>query len=872
MLIVNNVIVNKGLGAAVNHYFSGANTSIFDHNCLYVRKGEPVGVWRWVDYCATLEDWQTVSGMDSNSIFMLPTFASETDFHTNSLALDGAGFPLEFITDDIDGEPRDAANPDIGADEFTSTCPGMLKGNYTIGVSGDFSSFGEALTALYDCGVDSTVVFSVQDGTYEEQIKILPGIPGYTENDSIIFQSQSLDSSALTLSWEADSATNYTLKLKGAERFIFKHLQLVATDSVYANVLSVEGGTVNNRFENCIMRGVSAQDNDKGKALVHFVEDNTLRDTGNVFVQNTFLQGSYGVLMEGNDNADETGNSIVGNQFKNQTAQAIAATYQLGFVIKNNEIVNNNPVAFDFVALSNHYADSAFIIGNRMVIERNANVKGISLNNYRNYNVIANNSMSIKSNNGKAEAIINPGKYTEIYYNTVYLMANIPSTAIDVTHNAKFVEIRNNIIANHTGGLVFRCWYDHSQLAACEYNVFYTTGEDIVNWSDVNYQSLSAWEAVSGFGGSSYAVYPEFTSFTDLSTTNVLCNNTATPIAYIPDDIHGNVRDAATPDMGAVEFDGEVSYSLGENVSLCADEGYRINAGEGFDSYAWSTGADTAVIWVDTTGVGGGTRTYAVTVTLGAEEYVDSMAVTLVSPVATPVTDYCFNSDLDSIELSAGDAASYKWSTNDTTQSIFIETGNWFYVTVTDDRGCQDNGEMYVHYNYCLAEILADTNTIELHDSLVLTANGCWADYEDYDYLWNTGDTSHQITVKGADLGVGAHYFSVEIINRYKNNCYSTDSIGISVMNSNSVEETMTLHRVNIYPNPVKKLLHIDFNDEKNISRNIRLIRIDGVPVLSKNIAGQQVIISVEALDPGMYFVLIEQEGKRFYYKIVVLE
>ncbi|HRE78095.1 MAG TPA: hypothetical protein PLL09_09765 [Flavobacterium sp.] len=64
-------------------------------------------------------DWQALSGEDMNSVISGNVFASEPDLHTpNSLVINGAGLPIAGIMTDIDGEPRDMSNPDIGADEF----------------------------------------------------------------------------------------------------------------------------------------------------------------------------------------------------------------------------------------------------------------------------------------------------------------------------------------------------------------------------------------------------------------------------------------------------------------------------------------------------------------------------------------------------------------------------------------------------------------------------------------------------------------------------------------------------------------------------------------------------------------------------------
>lgn len=67
----------------------------------------------------SLTDWQTIIGLDQNSVFTNIGYASSSDLHIiNSIALYETGIPLTEVIDDIDFEPRDPITPDIGADEF----------------------------------------------------------------------------------------------------------------------------------------------------------------------------------------------------------------------------------------------------------------------------------------------------------------------------------------------------------------------------------------------------------------------------------------------------------------------------------------------------------------------------------------------------------------------------------------------------------------------------------------------------------------------------------------------------------------------------------------------------------------------------------
>ncbi len=66
-----------------------------------------------------LNTWQNFSNLDQNSMVVNQVYLSNQDFHTpNALMLNGNGFSLPQVSEDIDGEIRNTTNPDIGADEF----------------------------------------------------------------------------------------------------------------------------------------------------------------------------------------------------------------------------------------------------------------------------------------------------------------------------------------------------------------------------------------------------------------------------------------------------------------------------------------------------------------------------------------------------------------------------------------------------------------------------------------------------------------------------------------------------------------------------------------------------------------------------------
>jgi PKD repeat protein len=115
--LMNNNIVNSGDGFAINSE-SANYIAASDYNNLYVAGNNLVNIGG-TNY-ADLAAYQSATGMESNSISVDPLFVND-DLHTCVADLDGAGLTIAGITEDFDGDVRNANTPDIGADEFIST-------------------------------------------------------------------------------------------------------------------------------------------------------------------------------------------------------------------------------------------------------------------------------------------------------------------------------------------------------------------------------------------------------------------------------------------------------------------------------------------------------------------------------------------------------------------------------------------------------------------------------------------------------------------------------------------------------------------------------------------------------------------------------
>lgn len=209
------------------------------------------------------------------------------------------------------------------------------------------------------------------------------------------------------------------------------------------------------------------------------------------------------------------------------------------------------------------------------------------------------------------------------------------------------------------------------------------------------------------------------------------CTGTSADVTVI---VHGR------PDP-IITADGDLDFCAGGSVQLTTQE---------FDSYLWSTGANTQTILVNQSG------DYTVTVTdsTGCASASDEAFVTVYSNPEPTVSitgpqQFCFG---DSAVLTATAGFNdYLWSNGSTSQSITVYTSGSYTVTVTDENGCSGTSPLTTIEVFSLpnADIIAN-GPIEFcaGDSVSLTATG------GQNYVWSTGQTGSSIMVYSA----GSYY------------------------------------------------------------------------------------------------------------------
>ena len=211
------------------------------------------------------------------------------------------------------------------------------------------------------------------------------------------------------------------------------------------------------------------------------------------------------------------------------------------------------------------------------------------------------------------------------------------------------------------------------------------------------------------------------------------------------------------------------------STTFCQGSSTILDAGAGFSTYSWSTGATTRTITANTA------TNFSVTVT-NASGCVGSSSIntsfyTPPSPSISGKLEICPGG---STTLTAnGGFVSYIWSTGATSQSIPVNATGNYTITVTDANGCTASINKVVVQAATPIPVITGTLSFCATSTTTLDAGLGYSSY-----LWSNGANSHSIIVSAAGT------FSVTVTNA--SGCAGTASV-----------TTTTTGAVPISPGPI---------------------------------------------------------------------
>ncbi len=857
--LLNNIFMNSN-----NEVISLVDDLTFtksDYNCFYTANSV-FASYNGASNVNNLSDWVAQTQNDSNSVFGYPYFISNNDLHTFSNIVSNLGTPIAGITTDIDGEIRDTLTPDIGADEFISPCNGALAGNYTIGVSGDYPTFNDAISALYFCGVDSNVIFNIEPGTYNEQFTIDGSIINYTNGiKPITFISSTSNPDDVVLKYSADTLNNNTVKIKDITHLTIDGITVQALDTVYGRVITFNDFVDSINILNNKIIGIDSANINNQTSCISIEKINIDSVSYINFNNNEIINGKDGITKGGNNNLNQANLSlsVENNKFLYQRNNALKLSNKYA-LISNNLIQSNNINEGIFV----NSLDSFIISNNKIFIQNSEN----AINIYGTV-FISNNFISVRYGNIGVRC----NNKTEILNNTI-LLRNCSWACIENNNSNSNLNIYNNCLINYNSEkIIFNYNNDYSNYNI-DYNNIYS------NASNFNYNNLLT------LYGSSHSVsfMPDFVSDTDLHTSSALLYQKGIYLPEVTTDIDGEARNNP-PCIGADEFTTPV-FNAGNDTVFCYNKNnygniiysgsHIFDIGTGYDSYQWSNGSDSSSVIIDSIYSNLGNNTYFVTVTTGGNTYIDTVNIFYDLPDAIAETNYCYWNSPIILTANTG-LENYIWSTGDTTQSITITSGGGYYtITVTDQYGCQASEQLHVtgvysyapYYNYPAEFVFPDT-AICNNQSLLLNANQ-YSNTDVYNYFsfsWTTGDTTQSLIVDSNLFAPGNYTIIATVYLEANNLCASQDTINITINNCSNISQHDNFN-ISVYPNPAHETILVD--GVKTTA--YELMSLTGKILQKKTVNTIPTTIDISNLTEGIYLLKLFFNTNVITKKIVVVK
>jgi PKD repeat protein len=432
---------------------------------------------------------------------------------------------------------------------YTALCTGM-SGTFTIGSSGDYTTFNDAVNALKACGIAGNVTFNVSSGNFNEHV-VISDILGLSSNASVTFIGAG--KTATTLSNNVGGSLNAVVEFVDISYIGFENMKISNTaSSNYPNAIAIKNGSEFITIENCSISASST-------SVIVVESDN------NILKKNNIVGGRVGIAQSTlSTNSYANNNKIIENTFSGQSSYCIQNEYQHNCQIQYNIISNQTNSATS--GIFQNRCSGSLIDGNIIY----PNKIGLRLD-YENYSysdsaLISNNIIgNFNSSTNQTGIKLTNSWNSRIFHNTIVLTdndtANYLYGALNM-YSPIACKVMNNIFYTTGNSLLLSITgYGSTYVVQCEIdnNLYYSisTASKFYN-NGTNYLDLSSFRNSTNFlnmphdANSYYQNNIQFLSATDyhLSSNSTPVNGVSLGVLF---DVDGDSRCPYSHTIGADE-------------------------------------------------------------------------------------------------------------------------------------------------------------------------------------------------------------------------------------------------------------------------------------------------------------------------------
>jgi hypothetical protein len=435
-----------------------------------------------------------------------------------------------------------------------------MSGVYNVGggTPMHYATIGAAVSAVVLVGVSGPVTFNVYPLTYNGSVRMDP-IAGVSATNTITFR----DVGTLDTPPEIVSATSPALYLVGVKYVTFDGIDmtLTATGSVVYLVADADYNTI----KNCTLAGASPTGTSNyGVRIGGGGNDHNVIE--NVTVNRTVY---YPVYLAGASGASDQGNEVrnctlVGGRY------GVYLTYENGAMVHDCDIQPGYDGATVEIMGIYAYTQAAGELSTAYA-NKIHNIRGSRVNNgiyaapgtgglFKAYNnFVYDFQVNVTGTTYYSYALRAASGSPEFYFNSVSIGDVVTAATIYGFYGAGTAAVlENNIIQIAEPTATSYAINRNAGTLTSDYNCVYGTGTGYNMGRDgsTNYATLALWQAGTPYDDNSVEGDPGFIGPTDLhiNTQETPVDSAGTPIAGINDDIDGDGRNAAFPDIGADEY------------------------------------------------------------------------------------------------------------------------------------------------------------------------------------------------------------------------------------------------------------------------------------------------------------------------------